>query len=276
MNSVFPPTQSKPRRLPPELIDSIIELLRADRAALKMCALVCRSWVPASRHYLSFQVILNRKSVITTSKIILATTCTIASAIQHLILDGIADWREVRETALDLCHLKRVTFHNTLLWRAPLRGVGPLLHHLENLYLKHVTLCFSPEPFLNLLRHTPRLQRLSCCNMHWFGESNANRGDRNNGGDGDNNRTSRAYQSLPLDLDELVPLLKSLQVHMSPRFRLLQWLMERWTITVPPLTMLDLDGHPHDFGAQLSALGLSLQVLRLSICPGCSCEWSPP
>ncbi|KAI0690164.1 hypothetical protein BC835DRAFT_1281515 [Cytidiella melzeri] len=38
--------------LPPELRDSVIDLLQNDRAALRACSLTCRPWLPRSRHHL--------------------------------------------------------------------------------------------------------------------------------------------------------------------------------------------------------------------------------
>ena len=45
-------------RLPPELVDSIIDFLRHDREALKRCRLVSKSWVPRTRLYLFEHVII--------------------------------------------------------------------------------------------------------------------------------------------------------------------------------------------------------------------------
>ncbi|KAF8880659.1 hypothetical protein BD779DRAFT_1548254 [Infundibulicybe gibba] len=38
--------------LPSEIIDLVIDQLEGDRAALKFCSLVCRSWLPRTRHHL--------------------------------------------------------------------------------------------------------------------------------------------------------------------------------------------------------------------------------
>lgn len=43
-------------RLPPELCDLVIGWLEGDGEILRACALVCRSWLPASRHHL-FQAV---------------------------------------------------------------------------------------------------------------------------------------------------------------------------------------------------------------------------
>jgi len=39
-------------KLPPEITDRIIDFLCSDKTALSACSLVCKSWLPASRHYL--------------------------------------------------------------------------------------------------------------------------------------------------------------------------------------------------------------------------------
>jgi hypothetical protein len=57
--SVLPETPSRRlvflnamARLPPELTDLIISFLSGDPGALQACSLVCRDWLPASRHHL--------------------------------------------------------------------------------------------------------------------------------------------------------------------------------------------------------------------------------
>ncbi|PBK79477.1 hypothetical protein ARMGADRAFT_884869, partial [Armillaria gallica] len=37
---------------PPELFDRFIDFLHHDKQALKVCSLVCRTWIPASRFHL--------------------------------------------------------------------------------------------------------------------------------------------------------------------------------------------------------------------------------
>ncbi|KAJ7289731.1 hypothetical protein C8J57DRAFT_1046913, partial [Mycena rebaudengoi] len=48
--------------LPNELCDLIIDGLHADHPTLAVCALVCRSWVPASRFHLLPSISLSDKT----------------------------------------------------------------------------------------------------------------------------------------------------------------------------------------------------------------------
>ncbi|KAK0200827.1 hypothetical protein DFS33DRAFT_1236416, partial [Desarmillaria ectypa] len=47
--------------LPPELCNRFIDFLHRDHKALKVCSLVCRAWIPASRFHhfecISYEVI---------------------------------------------------------------------------------------------------------------------------------------------------------------------------------------------------------------------------
>jgi hypothetical protein len=254
-------TSNERVRLPPELIDAILELLRDDQATLKTCALVCRSWVPLSRYHLLLQVVLDRKTVIgKASEILLATTCTIAPSIQHLILDQVEEWREAREEDLNLCRLKQITFRKmsgTVQWCDSPCGLSHLLHNLENLCLQDITFT-SHWLLLVLLRHVPQLQSLSCKMVHF----------------------DTGYGLLRPNSDELVPKLKSLHLYRYRGVRLLHLLMERSASAFTPLTTLDLDFWSYQFGdfeAHMSVLGSNLQVLRLSARPEHLREWlSPP
>ncbi|PCH40277.1 hypothetical protein WOLCODRAFT_136760 [Wolfiporia cocos MD-104 SS10] len=51
------------RRLPAELCDRIVDFLHDDPYTLAACCLTCRSWVPASRHHLFYNIRLTRENV---------------------------------------------------------------------------------------------------------------------------------------------------------------------------------------------------------------------
>ncbi|EMD34519.1 hypothetical protein CERSUDRAFT_125622, partial [Gelatoporia subvermispora B] len=53
MSEDFQPMQPSPHsaRLPPEVVDHIIDFLVDDRNALRSCSLTCRSWLPRARHH---------------------------------------------------------------------------------------------------------------------------------------------------------------------------------------------------------------------------------
>jgi hypothetical protein len=76
----------RPARLPPELIDWVIDSLHDDRATLKTCALVCRSWVPTSRHHLSSYLVISTETRQDLIAILCSTSCMIGPAVRELTL----------------------------------------------------------------------------------------------------------------------------------------------------------------------------------------------
>jgi hypothetical protein len=81
-------------RLPPELIDMIIAELRTDRAALASCALVCKSWLPASRNNLFFHITISPGSYYNASQI---PSSAIALATKHLTIEGITHFGDLHQ-----------------------------------------------------------------------------------------------------------------------------------------------------------------------------------
>jgi hypothetical protein len=254
----------RPTRLPPELIDEIIKLLRQDRAALGTCALVCRSWVPASRRYLFKHVILRSwPEVIDAFKRLSSTMCTFASAVQHLdfksgafllydSFDFVSKFQNV--TQLSLRGLRPC-----ILPSFPPRDLLDLLHRVETLRLDSISFDQNGVLLLRLLRQCPRLQILSfiCVNL-WGPRNDANVPGR-----------------FSMDQPELMPVLKVLNVSYS--YAILPWLVTYWRSAVPRLTTLDLDVFPDARYSDsvewlLETVGSSVQVLQLNMRYSALCE----
>jgi hypothetical protein len=73
-------------RTPPEIFDQIIDHLHADTKVLHSCALVCRSWLPATRHHKFQSVRLHSNNFDAFLDIIKSPWCSILSNVRHLDL----------------------------------------------------------------------------------------------------------------------------------------------------------------------------------------------
>jgi hypothetical protein len=256
----------RPTRLPPELIDEIIKILRShkDRAALGTCALVCRSWVPPGRRYLFKHVILHSWDAIDEFKRLCSTMCTFASAVQHLdfksnavllydSFDFVSKFQNV--TQLSLRELRPY-----LLPSFPPRNLLDLLHRIETLQLDSIDFDRNGVLLLRLLRQCPRLQILSFVCVYLNTREPLNDAD---------------VRRFSMDQPGLMPVLKVLNVPYS--CFMIPWLVTHWRSAVSRLTTLDLDVFSH---AELSdsvewlleTVGSSLQVLQLNMHHSVLCE----
>jgi hypothetical protein len=71
-------------RLPTELTDSIIDFHHSDRTTLKICSLVCRNWIPASRFHLFRTVRVRFDTVHTFADLLASPSSTIARHVHTL------------------------------------------------------------------------------------------------------------------------------------------------------------------------------------------------
>ncbi|KAJ7678157.1 hypothetical protein DFH06DRAFT_1465919 [Mycena polygramma] len=77
--------------MPQEIIDMVIDhlvesrgwLSAADKRALAACALVCRSWVPRSRHHLFRRIVLDNR-VTNFTPLLRSENCTFAPNVRHI------------------------------------------------------------------------------------------------------------------------------------------------------------------------------------------------
>ncbi|KAJ7668781.1 hypothetical protein DFH06DRAFT_207625 [Mycena polygramma] len=77
--------------LPRELCDLVVDYLHAERAALGVCALVCRAWVPASRFHLFEHIALTEHTAYAAAclnEILASPHATLAPAVRSLHLFG--------------------------------------------------------------------------------------------------------------------------------------------------------------------------------------------
>jgi hypothetical protein len=73
-----------PSTFPAELYDAVISVHAEDRNFVASCALVCRSWVPTSRHILFGDIRLHNRNVTHFLQLLTSPICTITSFIQVL------------------------------------------------------------------------------------------------------------------------------------------------------------------------------------------------
>jgi hypothetical protein len=236
-------------RLPPELVDAIIKMLHDDRAALATCALVSRSWVPASRHNLFSELVLTPKNC---SDVELPKFLTprIASAVEHLVLESAQNLSNLPEIIGRLSNVTQLSLHRSIIFPGggfPSPVILSMLAPLETLQLTHATVGPVPATILSLLHHCPRLRSLSFTAIISF-----HLGD--------------VQQTLISQQDILMPELALLRVHGSPG--LLAWLMPYWASVVHRLSTLEIDLSDSDVHVifirnLLEVAGSSLQVFRL-------------
>ncbi|RXW20821.1 hypothetical protein EST38_g5043 [Candolleomyces aberdarensis] len=72
--------------IPQEISDITISFLKADRASLKNCGLVCRSWLLSSRCYLFQTIELDHSNIDTFSSLVVSTYSTIPPFVRRLKL----------------------------------------------------------------------------------------------------------------------------------------------------------------------------------------------
>jgi hypothetical protein len=237
-------------RLPPELMDTIIKLLRDDRAALATCALVCRSWVPASRHHLFYNVTIGPGNLTDISYLLSSMSCTISSAVEHLALEELDLFRfDVCEVVGKLSHINRLWISGANMVVFPPPTLAPLLCNLETLHLSVVHFVGS-GPLCSLSNHCPQLRSLSFSFISLV----------------------TAEQPLSSPAGARMPRLTSLALNESPRF--FEWFVRNWAGagSFPQLTKLELDvgvysGLEAATERLLEAVGQTVQDLSLSELP---------
>ncbi|KAJ7741789.1 hypothetical protein DFH07DRAFT_1063907 [Mycena maculata] len=157
--------------LPCELWDAIIDHLHDDAAALCASALVCRSWVPASRFHRFEEISLSQKSGFRAARLnaLLASPCgTIAPAVQSLTFpDALAPIQirnpgtgqvfiktllELVPRATQLQHVRALTLSD-LPW--------PLLRSLKNVQELTLTRVCIGQCLVDVVAVLPELRRLT-------------------------------------------------------------------------------------------------------------------
>jgi hypothetical protein len=255
--SVAPISLYRGIRLPPELIDLVIDALHDDREALKICVLVCRSWVHASRHHLFSHLTVSSETISDLVALLSSASCTIGPAAQYLTLLQMNDLHEI---PCKLPHVSRLTLRDSAIsesqaFTSP--AVVSFLQHLESLTLLGVEFDNS-NTFLSLLLPCIRLRTLD-----WFNAS----------------VIVHDLQPFPFDRNALAPELRALGIF-SDCEDPLNWMMAYWGSEIPQLTKLSLNFNSrspvlHVVKRLLEAVGSSLQVLESSDSQP-KREWSHP
>jgi hypothetical protein len=156
------PTPTRSPRLPPELIDAAIDQLHDDPEALALCTLVCKSWVPASRHHLFPTITVCQFNIADFVRLLSSMRCTISGVIVHLIPLQVEILSNLHEITLRLPRVTRLSFHDSSLCETnfPQEDIAPLLPNLEHLEFCSVRVKTS-HVLLCILHRSPRLQSIS-------------------------------------------------------------------------------------------------------------------
>jgi hypothetical protein len=157
----FQPRNDLP--VPHELVDAIIDLLHDDHAALTTCALVCRSWVTASRRHLFSQFVIDNENGSKASDLLSSATCTIALAVRHLTLDR-GDLIDLHDVIRKLSCVRQLSLYTLNLcgeWFPYVLDLVKSLHNLE--FLALVCIRFPTyNHLLSLLHRNPQLRSVTC------------------------------------------------------------------------------------------------------------------
>jgi hypothetical protein len=229
-------------RLPPELIDIIISMLRTEQAVLATCALVCRSWLPTSRHRLYSHITISPWNYDNLSRSLTAEG--IASVVEHLKLVEMESLGDLREVICKLSNVTKLSIYDSDM--TDIDFFQPawilLLRDLES--LEFVKVDFETEGILlSLFFSSPRLRSLRCDSI-WF-------------------RTvdDDVWDALPTSLGTRMPELQLLKLLDIPAS------LARLAIAAPRLTTLILDSYVVEVGVSwetlLKAVGSRLQELQL-------------
>jgi hypothetical protein len=234
-------------RLPPELIDIIISMLRTERAVLAICALVCRSWLPTSRHHLHSHITISPRNYYNISRSLTAEGIT--SVVEHLELVEMESLGDLREVICKLSNITKLSIYDSDV--TDIDFFQPawilLLRDLES--LEFVSVDFETEGILlSLFFSSPRLRSLHCDIIQF--------------------RTTvddHFWDVLPTSLGTRLPELKLLKLLDMPDS--LYRTMARLAMAAPRLTTLILDSYVVEVGVSwetlLKEVGSRLQELRL-------------
>jgi hypothetical protein len=233
------PTPSRCPRLPPELVDGIVDHLHADRFALARCALVCKSWVTASRyHRFHTSIEIHKDNISVAIELLSSSTCTFANAIVHLRLFKAEALRDLHEITFRLPRVTQLTLRATHIsdTKFPGEALAPLLPNLHHLRFGGVRIETSVIPWF--LENCPRLRHLSAIQTTVFDDN----------------------VKVPIRPHALTPALKSLSVCDADSFS--KSLVTHWNGVFPEPATLKFR-FPAQMGGILMAIGSSLQTLQL-------------
>ncbi|KIJ34174.1 hypothetical protein M422DRAFT_263825 [Sphaerobolus stellatus SS14] len=165
------------QRLPPEIIDQIIDQLRGNNRALSKCNLVCRSWRPAARYHLFYEVKLSGKMPHALSILFRGFT-PLSLIIRILNVSEVASniynsWDKAFSTlgsSLPALHTLRLTnVYFSQLSSASISSVIYGFQSVKNLHMSSV-IFHSLEDFIRLIQGHKQLEELAIRNVWWESE----------------------------------------------------------------------------------------------------------
>ena len=143
-------------RLPPELIDRIIDFLHDNKPTLAVCSLVCRNWVTTSRlHYIN-SLIIHPANVDRLVDLFRSPSCTI-SAVECLDIRGETDVGLNAFIAIEPW-LSRLTIRRLILRNLQWTWSNPLSVAMSNWFERITHLQIEGMEFLDLTSFTRLIQ----------------------------------------------------------------------------------------------------------------------
>jgi hypothetical protein len=100
------------KKLPPEITDRIVDFLHSDSSALSACSLVCKSWLPGSRHHLFKRLVFSptHKARPLQGPVDVSVARTIAPYVHqvHIFEDDRLEWVNTVLPHLEITNFKEV------------------------------------------------------------------------------------------------------------------------------------------------------------------------
>ncbi|KAK0496474.1 hypothetical protein EDD18DRAFT_1166650 [Armillaria luteobubalina] len=168
--------------LPPEIVDTVIDYLHNDKAALEVCALVCKSWSISSRYHLFDEHGVSVKpsnihdflSDISHSQSILKDhlACLTLRTDFTVGASQTFDWKDVTVTLPHLPKLVSLRFHSQTqhirfsYHVIPLVFSSPTLQNITHLEVVRTSV-HAAEDIISLMSLFPRLREAQFSRVHW-------------------------------------------------------------------------------------------------------------
>ena len=159
-----------PPKLPAELNDAIIDHLHNDKASLATCALVCKGWVPASRHHLFRSVVIDPMHVAAFISLVQSPLSTIPGHISHFGMQDIRNLDKILILCLNCLHsvtsLCLMNFQWRLLEPATVALTQSTFGAVAELAFQSVNFNHFDQ-FAYFMSGFPRLQKLVVRQLSW-------------------------------------------------------------------------------------------------------------
>jgi hypothetical protein len=165
-------------RLPPEIVDTVINHLRDDKRALSACSLTCKQLLPSSRFHLFEKMTIAPHRIKSTLHFFESASTDIAATVRRLVIDDFSQWAlddeegtrlaipdyEFRRLLLLLHRVEHLRISNS--YHVITARLLSALINVRELEMDNLTL-LKAEHALQFVYAFPLLQRLSIVDSQW-------------------------------------------------------------------------------------------------------------